>query len=40
MTHCTHDFEANAAACQSAAKPELVIEHIRAYLANAGREAA
>jgi ADP-heptose:LPS heptosyltransferase/predicted SAM-dependent methyltransferase len=40
MTHCTHDREANAAACQSAAKSELVLEHIRRHLESTAREAA
>lgn len=40
MVHCTHDGEANAAACQSAAKPELVVQHILAYLAQRQARAA
>jgi ADP-heptose:LPS heptosyltransferase len=40
MVNCTHDREANAAACQSAAKAELVLQHIRAWLAEGAREAA
>jgi ADP-heptose:LPS heptosyltransferase len=40
MMHCTHDREVNAAACQAAVKPEIVLEHIRAFLADCERRAA
>jgi ADP-heptose:LPS heptosyltransferase/predicted SAM-dependent methyltransferase len=40
MTHCTHDREANAAACQSAAKPEMILQHIQSWLAGPARLAA
>jgi ADP-heptose:LPS heptosyltransferase/predicted SAM-dependent methyltransferase len=33
FTHCSLDRSENAAACQSAAKPELVLEHIKRHLA-------
>jgi capsular polysaccharide biosynthesis protein len=40
MTHCAHDREANAAACQSAAKAALVLQHIQSWLADTARKAA
>jgi ADP-heptose:LPS heptosyltransferase len=40
MQHCTHDKDANAAACQSAAKVTLVMRHILDYLRLDEREAA
>jgi ADP-heptose:LPS heptosyltransferase/SAM-dependent methyltransferase len=40
MANCTHDREANAAACQSAAKPELVLQHVRQWLDERARVAA
>jgi len=40
MQHCTHDKEANAAACQSAASATLVLRHILDYINGEQREAA
>jgi ADP-heptose:LPS heptosyltransferase/predicted SAM-dependent methyltransferase len=37
---CTFDREEKAAACQSAAKADLVLEHVRAYLAEQQQKAA
>jgi len=40
MTHCTHDREANAAACQSAAKAELVAQYVLEHLRISAQAAA
>lgn len=40
MVHCTHDREANAAACQSAAKAEMVMFHIKSWLRQHAKVAA
>lgn len=40
MQHCTHDKDANAAACQSAARASLVLGHVLDYLRREEREAA
>ena len=40
MANCTHDREANAAACQSAAKAELVLQHIQQWIADGVKAAA
>lgn len=40
MTHCTHIKQVNAAACQAAASPELLFEHITKYLQAVQKEQA
>ncbi len=40
LSHCTWDGAERAAACQSAAGAELVLQHIRRYLAERHKEAA
>jgi ADP-heptose:LPS heptosyltransferase len=40
MTHCSYVKQVNSAACQAAANPELVFQHIMAYLNPAEEKAA
>lgn len=40
MQHCTHDTKANAAACQSAAKPEMIVETINSHLSSLKKRAS
>jgi hypothetical protein len=40
MSYCTPDLKAGSAACQGAAKPELVLQYITEFLADRERMAA